>query len=801
MNGKKSTLASITMAGLVLVNTTSAFAATKVCLPEAQGVPGRYDAPVWASWAGATGTTNESLNDPRWVGASGHAFGTGGAQPPAEFRGLYKTEGAVTYLYLSWIMRVADADDPNRQLYIGFTPPGGTDSKMLRLRFPATTVTHPGPFTKCTGTDSSCGTAAKYSVYDFLADPADCGGTAAEVTGWKQNTSATAVTWLETATRFWVISPTEWAVQMRIPTSTTVGTSFNTAVMEGTKVFYEIPIDASGTAGGTTTARYSFPRAGAGLQRLSLDDGSLLCKETPNFQNTFTDVVKQSWGSSDPACNGVSLAFDDVGFVHNNFSPATWETASLSSVESGQVWGQHAGSATVNSLLVRPFNQTGNSTPIPANQITATVRIANWGTEPNFITENPTGWLELPIGPLDGSGQPTRSSHDKQMEGSVADNHRGVIKFDWTLNQKQKCEYGLETGAVCGGTTQIYNGWDQCFLVNLKGSGPFEFSSTSLYKNMMFGEMSVFEKPAIIETAGLPWKKGQKYQEIHLFFSPKNLPTQLPAKTQGIGLIAMNAEKLEKQLIAAYSVEDPIIDDGPSVDRFNVESDRPLIFDDVDGGDQRWETPPDDGGIKQWLLRRPLNEKIDRLLPEASELPAELDSLPYEMQEPIILLNRIANLPRNQVENRLSAGDLTRELSEVFSSSAVNELLPSIDVYTYYNTFEPLIDGNKKSFRLEEMSSFSLHTWHDGPVEKLLYVVDGNNVERLSDNHYVVKVKKGKQTQAAINIRVQAKEKGEAEICPDKDWDGCHHGGGFILVGLGAMFAIGPMRRRRRQAK
>ena len=114
--------ATITVAGSL----ADATPAHNVCVPAAVGVPSRPGPPRWLDWG--TGTPgDEALDDPRWLGATGHSFELGAARAPLLSRGLWANMAGKDYLLLSFIVDLeglsnAGAATP-RDLFLGFRRP------------------------------------------------------------------------------------------------------------------------------------------------------------------------------------------------------------------------------------------------------------------------------------------------------------------------------------------------------------------------------------------------------------------------------------------------------------------------------------------------------------------------------------------------------------------------------------------------------------------------------------------------------------------------------------------------------
>src|ERR1700704_5505355 len=76
-----------------------------VCVPRATGVPTREGPPKWVDWTGSgPSAADPNLDDPRWLGATGHTFALGGAKAPLLSRALFSVQGGQEYMYLSFIV-------------------------------------------------------------------------------------------------------------------------------------------------------------------------------------------------------------------------------------------------------------------------------------------------------------------------------------------------------------------------------------------------------------------------------------------------------------------------------------------------------------------------------------------------------------------------------------------------------------------------------------------------------------------------------------------------------------------------
>src|SRR5262245_25405650 len=114
----------VTVTTLAMGGPASAVPARNVCVPQAVGVPSRSGPPDWMGWTGGTGLVDPALDDPRWLGASGQTFSTGGAIAPLHTRMLWAQIGATRYLYLSFLVDLDGVTGGGlstpRDIFVGF---------------------------------------------------------------------------------------------------------------------------------------------------------------------------------------------------------------------------------------------------------------------------------------------------------------------------------------------------------------------------------------------------------------------------------------------------------------------------------------------------------------------------------------------------------------------------------------------------------------------------------------------------------------------------------------------------------
>ncbi|AKJ02887.1 hypothetical protein ATI61_11376 [Archangium gephyra] len=170
----------------------------------------------------------------------------------------------------------------------------------------------------------------------------------------------------------------------------------------------------------------------------------------------------KNWGKANLGGSGCGGVFFSVSDITTNNVPT-----SRINLNGPNIFSVNLHNSSVNN--------TG--TPIPAQQVTASFKIANFGItdpDPSFGS-----WQLVPVG-----GNPTNPN-------SIPANGNTVFSTgSWTLNATQKAHY----------TSKPH----QCIYVELDSSaaGTTNFINRSVYRNMDFGTASVFERVATIDTRG-----------------------------------------------------------------------------------------------------------------------------------------------------------------------------------------------------------------------------------------------------------------------------------------------------------
>jgi hypothetical protein len=401
---------------------------------------------------------HQSLDDPRWAGTTEITYGDGIGEKAA-FRVLHDT----SYVYLSWRSLVAPASSPDQNtLYVGYRSSGGGDV-IIRLSL----------------TDLSPAVASAaplaFEVFSRNADGTEGG-------------PLTAPAELSSTVRVWVdpTPPGSWAVQFRLPI-----TAFETTCGRF-KLWYEL---LAGTPTEPVTS-YTWPRAGA-----EIDGGTVADPHPANYPDPAVwQWFRPSQGTADRGCPvaGVSLSWSDIG---TNNSPAS------------HIEYRASAPFPINTFFARPTNFSG--APIPAGSITASFRLANWGSVPGDWEAGvsvDTLWAPIPGGanvPLSGA-IPNNATADASNE----------VHFDWTVEDP-------DLSAFLNGDRRSH----QCMLAELKSvAAPgVTFTNASVYRNMDVVSASSFRRDAVLSVKGLTPLSTQP-RDVYIYVETHNLPARVSTK-------------------------------------------------------------------------------------------------------------------------------------------------------------------------------------------------------------------------------------------------------------------------------
>src|SRR5580693_1307497 len=320
--------------------------ADSACVPVANGVPGTVlftHPPNWWDPAPGAPLYNTALDAPSWRGAVAYGYANGAATTEeVHFRGLHRDDGLGNeFLYLSWWGKVVpsvtagsnalwfgfhDGAGLGQDVAIGIQLVASADQAALQTGYVPTILVKPAG-----SADSAWAAYAGVPTVPAWINGAGAAGTARL---WIQN------------------APSSWAVQVRVPITTSSDLNNGVRITSPFKSWYEF---RAGTPDLITFPNgyitYKLPRAVADMDPVS---------GLPPAIAQWADarLTTGTPESPDPLCptDGVSLKAENIGT--NNPDPHSINLVSP------------------NTLFAKPFN---GSLTTAANNVRARFRIANWG--------------------------------------------------------------------------------------------------------------------------------------------------------------------------------------------------------------------------------------------------------------------------------------------------------------------------------------------------------------------------------------------------------------------------------------
>jgi|HubBroStandDraft_3_1064219.scaffolds.fasta_scaffold00913_2 hypothetical protein len=465
--------------------------ADSACVPVANGVPGTVlftHPPNWWDPAPGAPLYNTALDAPSWRGAVAYGYANGAATTEeVHFRGLHRDDGLGNeFLYLSWWGKVVpsvtagsnalwfgfhDGAGLGQDVAIGIQLVASADQAALQTGYVPTILVKPAG-----SADSAWAAYAGVPTVPAWINGAGAAGTARL---WIQN------------------APSSWAVQVRVPITTSSDLNNGVRITSPFKSWYEF---RAGTPDLITFPNgyitYKLPRAVADMDPVS---------GLPPAIAQWADarLTTGTPESPDPLCptDGVSLKAENIGT--NNPDPHSINLVSP------------------NTLFAKPFN---GSLTTAANNVRARFRIANWGTHASWEdvpNPNATLWTDIasPGGPV-----------------NIAANTLGNITTPYTATQCEACQYQVFYGdpthtatcnASCPAATNNTRIDHQCLLVELTGTS-VNFLNDSAYNNMNFANTSRFSEVAEVNLGGLKeTAPGSLARDVYFYLETENMPARM----------------------------------------------------------------------------------------------------------------------------------------------------------------------------------------------------------------------------------------------------------------------------------
>jgi len=417
------------------------------------------------------------IGDPGWNGGFRYVFGNGTTNPDVVVQGIRDS----SYLYLS-----LEADD-----LPSLTQPGDpTTIIVLAFDFRVGSATSP---------------LQKIMVKPVVASPVIqtnpaniVGVNSGTVSYWTGATNSAGVaTWTSISTPSWLLNPNNqvgyleqptgtyhWFLEMKLPITASTNTG---VVVPSTGTFGLYANVFRVTTGGVYEESWWPPTSG--LYEPGCAPGSVVGGCTPDGQVPDPGLVGASpWGTStvDPAqtCNGVS-----VGSQINDIFTDNTPNSKISLTP---------GVANTFHAYIQNTSVDGSGTPIIAQQVKATFKIANFGlpsadswgmpgTLPggSGLSNNPTSPADIPATTCISPGPPTGSTDPNCI----------LSTGKWTLNSTEITDYSPSAAT------------HQCILTQLDSTpgNNTTIINNAAIQNMDFGlGASKFERVAEISAKGYP---------------------------------------------------------------------------------------------------------------------------------------------------------------------------------------------------------------------------------------------------------------------------------------------------------
>jgi hypothetical protein len=390
---------------LLLVSLQSPVLAQVVCIPP----PSNYVMPGPPDWLGTINAPIKTeLDDPRWDGAASLTWANGTSGDTAKFRAL----SSGNKLFLSWIVELPPQSPQEANVvYVGFTQVGGATPTNFAIAIKLNTLTP--------GSDKPDYSPSLWSV---------------DNSGVPTSIPSPYPSWINN-TRVWITN-SNFAVQMVVPISSA---GINSGLNLGTdfKMWFEMQ-EALPPATPATVWAAVFPD-GRGGTPIAADVTAPFAIQYP-APNTWASFHLSS-GPGDSACTlgGISITGSQIGTLNVNPTTGLPAPHTIQFAKTGT-------NSIVNTFFAAPTN--GMTTAIPAGGVTATFRIADWGS-----TYDPNApWTTIP------NGQDIASTAIINAGTTAGKNN---INFNWTVQDT----------ATNNWLTDFRAGKepDQCMLVELAG--------------------------------------------------------------------------------------------------------------------------------------------------------------------------------------------------------------------------------------------------------------------------------------------------------------------------------------------
>jgi hypothetical protein len=834
-------LATITVASSL----ADATPAHNVCVPVAVGVPSRQGPPRWLDWG--TGTPgDEALDDPRWLGATGHSFELGAARAPLLSRALWANMAGKDYLLLSFIVDLeglsnAGAATP-RDLFLGFRRPssfagtGGAENAYI-FQFHLTTgasaslvrPAHCSAFNTC---DESSG--APKDFWRVFVDRGATGACGATVTGEKYerfvdsaDVTKPPISWMtatapgDDAVRFWKLDATQppvlqnrWAVQLRIPIASNDTSSLEQGIPPSSTFWYQ------GSAALTTVPVQLYASLGWWPRELttaicpasSIQD-SLVHSEL-GTADKWSRISRFAGARPADCDSGLTIEIRNIGAVFN--AAGGTDFAAVTPTTSFKAGG-------INTVIAQVQNL--NTTTDVAAPLMARFRLAGWGSAP-WITPTEKGvWKDMrgAENGVCGAGSPPSCSastvphlvdvapHDGLPDAGT--NNRAAFTFQWTigndatLGASEYCKFGLkppDVGATVGACVACSCGTlpnscdattDTGTRANVGAATPCV--STRIEHQCMFVELTA-------PNGGVDFVQQSSWNNMNFdqmstisregLIDARQLPKRPGQRDQDIYLLVMPRNMPGSLPGGAQDGAHYVRE--KALERAEIVA-APYLADIKKLGPQKIaeiSRQLGQGAIERRFsaassddVDRVFLERVQRIAP-ALQIMSDKDAK---------LTNGLVAL----VFGREKSADLNVNVVATIGPDEAADVVPTLEIYPFY---QPLGQGNVYL----PMTAFSVFLGHDGSMAGIDWVIDG--ATRVGQNIYHLDIPVGYARK--IQVRAQAIQPPEAKLPPGSAaWPctGCCPSGrcglvtqvGNTLPGVIAGVFVIARRRKRKQPK
>jgi len=847
-------LRSLSVAAITVTSSLAIAApAHNVCVPVAVGAPSRSGPPRWLDWG--TGTAgDETLDDPRWLGATGHSFQLGGARAPLLSRTLWANTAGKDYLYLSFIVDLeglsnAGAATP-RDLFLGFRRPStfagtsGNENAYI-FQFHLTTgasasLVRPGHCSAFSTCDESSGAPSDFwRVFVDRGATASCppsGPSGEKFDRFVDAADATKppIPWMtaavagDDAVRYWKLDASQppllqnrWAVQLRLPIAPNDTSPLTDGIPPGATFWYQ------GSAALNTSPVQLYASLGWWPRELtqpvcpatSLQD-FVIHPELGTADNWSR--ISRFTGVRPPGCDtGITIETRNIGALSD--PPPGTDFAAVTPTTSFKATGTN----TVIAQVVNLSTTTDVTAPMMAR-----FRLATWGSAPWLTPTDPGLWKDMPGAEngVCGTGSPPScagppsftiphlvdiSPVDGQPDAGT--NNRAAITFQWKigvgaeLGASEFCKFGLMppggTCAVCSCATLP----NKCDASTDTGTQATAGAVTPCVSKRIDHQCMLVELTA--PNGGVDFVQQSSWNNMNFdqmsvvsreaLIDARQLPKRPGQVNQDIYLIAM-ARNMPN-----------IIPGGPTDGATYVREHALVRAETVASPylkDLGQLTPQQIEAIAKKLGRGGVN--VGPVTHETGAASTQGDNKDFRERIQraasalVIMPDRdfklVGGLLKLVLSNQSAAALNEAVVSEVGPEEAAG-IVPTLEIYPFY---QPLGQGQAYM----PMTAFTVFLGHEGTMSGMTWLIDG--ATKVGQNIYHMSIPVGFARR--IQVRAQAIEPPQQAIGPNNPkWPcagGCACGGGanrscglVTMLGnttpglIAGVFAV--RRRRKKTAK